>query len=120
MIRTLGLTHVQLRVSDLARSVRFYKDAFGMEEQFREGDQVFLRTPGAQDTITLNGEANSSSIDGGAGIEHLGFRRAQGQDLDDAIREAQAAGGKLVERGAHAPGKPFAYIADPDGYLIEL
>jgi len=31
-----------------------------------------------------------------------------------------AAGGRLVERGQHAPGVEFASIADPDGYLVEL
>jgi len=31
-----------------------------------------------------------------------------------------AAGGTLIERGEHAPGVPFAYVKDPDGYLIEL
>jgi catechol 2,3-dioxygenase-like lactoylglutathione lyase family enzyme len=36
------------------------------------------------------------------------------------IRQVEAAGGRLVERGEHAPGIPFAYVADPDGYLIEL
>ena len=30
------------------------------------------------------------------------------------------AGGTLVKRGEHAPGVPFAYIRDPDGYVIEL
>ena len=42
------------------------------------------------------------------------------EELDCAIRQVEAAGGRLVERGEHAPGVPFAYIADPDGYLIEL
>jgi len=31
-----------------------------------------------------------------------------------------AAGGRLVARGEHAPGIAFAYVADPDGYVIEL
>jgi catechol 2,3-dioxygenase-like lactoylglutathione lyase family enzyme len=31
-----------------------------------------------------------------------------------------AAGGHLVERGEHTPGVPYAYVEDPDGYLIEL
>jgi len=31
-----------------------------------------------------------------------------------------AAGGRLVRRGEHAPGVPFAYVSDRDGYVIEL
>ena len=37
MIKTEGLTHIQLVVSDLDRSLRFYEQVFGMEEMFRDG-----------------------------------------------------------------------------------
>ena len=30
------------------------------------------------------------------------------------------AGGRLLRRGEHAPGVAFAYVVDPDGYVIEL
>ena len=41
-------------------------------------------------------------------------------DLDAAIAEVEAAGGKLIRRGEHSPGASFAYVQDPDGYVIEL
>lgn len=120
MIRTQGLTHVHLIVSDLERSLRFYEQVFGMEEQFRDGpSMVFLRTPGAADSITLNEQPGASRI-GSGGVDHIGFRLADDQNLDDAIREVEIAGGRLVERGEHQPDVPYAYVADPDGYLIEL
>jgi len=40
--------------------------------------------------------------------------------LDAAIDQVEKAGGKLVSRGAHAPGVHYAYVADPDGYVIEF
>jgi hypothetical protein len=40
--------------------------------------------------------------------------------LDVAIKEVERAGGSLVSRGEHMPGAPFAYVADPEGYVIEL
>jgi catechol 2,3-dioxygenase-like lactoylglutathione lyase family enzyme len=40
--------------------------------------------------------------------------------LARAIDEVVEGGGRLVERGEHPSGQPFAYVADPDGYLIEL
>jgi len=36
------------------------------------------------------------------------------------VRRAEQAGGRLVERGEHAPGMPYAFVADPDGYTIEI
>ena len=120
MIRTEGLTHVHLIVENLDRSLSFYTEAFGLEEQFRDGPtMVFLRTPGSADSITINCQPGDPKI-GRGGIDHFGFRLLDKADLDDAIRQAEAAGGRLVERGEHQPGVPFAYVSDPDGYLIEL
>jgi catechol 2,3-dioxygenase-like lactoylglutathione lyase family enzyme len=120
MIETEGLSHVQLAVSDVRRSLEFYERVFGMQVQFWDGDDmVFIRTPGARDTITLNqGDPSRAGREGG--VDHIGFRLRDKARLDDAIREVLEAGGHLVERGEHAPGQPFAYVADPDGFIIEL
>ncbi len=122
MIKTQGLTHIHLVVRDLERSLRFYQGVFGMEERFRDGPKmVFLNTPGSPDLITLNedpAEAQLAGVNGG--VAHFGFRLADSAALDTAIADVEAAGGKLIRRGEHAPGVTFAYIQDPDGYVIEL
>jgi catechol 2,3-dioxygenase-like lactoylglutathione lyase family enzyme len=122
MIKTQGLTHIHLVVRDLERSLRFYQGVFGMKERFRDGPKmVFLNTPGSQDLITLNEDPAEAQLAGvNAGVAHFGFRLTDAAALDGAIAEVEAAGGKLIRRGEHAPGVPFAYVADPDGYLIEL
>jgi catechol 2,3-dioxygenase len=122
LIETQGLTHIHLIVADLERSIEFYKNVFGMEERFRDGPKmVFLNTPGSQDLITLNECADEAKLAGAnGGVSHFGFRLSESSSLDRAISEVEAAGGKLVRRGEHAPGVPFAYVTDPDGYLIEL
>jgi catechol 2,3-dioxygenase-like lactoylglutathione lyase family enzyme len=120
VIRTQGLTHVHLEVSDLARSLRFYFEVFGMEEQFRDGPtMVFLRTPGARDSVTLQ-ERQDGAAGVRGGIAHIGFRLVDRSDLDQAIRDVELHGGALVERGVHPSGQPYAYVTDPDGYQIEL
>ena len=122
MIRTRGLYHIHLVVRDLERSLRFYQGVFGMEEQFRAGPKmVFLRTPCSADLVTLNEdprEAPNAGVHGG--IAHFGFKLERESDLDAAVAEIEAAGGRVVERGSHGDGHPFAYVADPDGYVIEL
>ena len=122
MIRTQGLAHIHLVVRDLERSLAFYKDVFGMDEQFRVGPRmVFLSTPGSEDLITLNQDPSEAHLAGmNGGVNHFGFRLSQPADFDAAVRDVEAAGGKLVSRGEHAPGVSFAYVADPDGYVIEL
>ena len=122
MIQTQGLTHIHLVVRDLERSLRFYQGVFGMEECFRDGPKmVFLNTPGSEDLITLNedpAEAQLAGVNGG--VAHFGFCLTDSAELDAAVAEVEAAGGKLIRRGEHAPGVLFAYVEDPDGYVIEL
>ena len=92
-----------------------------MQVRFRVGTKlVFLNTPGSKDTITLNEDSGLAAVAGtSGGISHFGFELVK-TNLDSAIREVEKAGGKLLERGEHAPGVPYAYVADPDGYVIEL
>jgi catechol 2,3-dioxygenase-like lactoylglutathione lyase family enzyme len=119
VIETEGLTHLHLFVADLDRSLGFYQAVFGLEEMFRDGPtMVFLKPPNSFDTVTLNEDPARAGAAGG--IDHFGFRLIDQADLDDAIDQVERAGGRLVERGEHSPGRPYAYVADPDGYTIEL
>lgn len=123
MIETEGLTHIHLMVGDMSRALAFYTRVFGMQELFREGDDlVFLRTPGGRDTLTLNSEPASERGRPGesGGISHFGFRLKRAADMDGAVQEIVASGGRLIRRGEHSPGELFAYVTDPDGYTIEL
>ena len=122
MIKTKGLTHIHLLVKDLERSLDFYKSVFGMEEKYRIGkNMVFLSTPGSQDLITLHEDSAKTQLLGrNGGIEHFGFQLTKDMNLDDAVNIVEQAGGKLLSRGEHAPGCPYAYVSDLDGYVIEL
>jgi catechol 2,3-dioxygenase-like lactoylglutathione lyase family enzyme len=119
MVETEGLTHIHLCVADLERSLRFYREVFGVEEMFRDGPtMVFVRPPNTSDTITLNEVPDRAGRPGG--VDHFGFRLIDKRLLDTAVAEVERAGGRLLERGERGPGDPFAYVADPDGYTIEL
>jgi catechol 2,3-dioxygenase-like lactoylglutathione lyase family enzyme len=48
------------------------------------------------------------------------MRQSRDDSIEDAVSRAQDAGGWLLERGEHAPGIPFASVADPDGYTVEI
>ena len=121
-MRTQGLTHIHLMVRDLERALMFYTRVFGLKEQFREGpSMVFLNTPGRDDMVTLNEDPRAAAVAGvNGGINRFGFRLGDGADIEAAVREVEAAGGTLIRRGEHAPGVPFAYVRDLDGYVIEL
>ena len=121
MAKTQGLTHLHLAVRDIQRSLSFYEAAFGMKVSFWVGStMVFLNTPGSSDLVTLRQAGDHETVGPGGGFGHFGFGLASKDDLDAAVGDVLAAGGELVERGEHGPGHPFAYLRDPDGYVIEL
>ncbi len=118
MVKTYGLTHIALAVRDLERSLRFYREVFGVKETFREPGSVQVQTPGCHDVIVL--EQKTTAIGQTGGIAHFGFRLIDPKDIDEAVRLAERAGGKLLRRGEFSPGYPYAYVADPDGYEVEI
>jgi catechol 2,3-dioxygenase-like lactoylglutathione lyase family enzyme len=119
MVTARMLNHINLNVSDIHRSARFYQEALGLEIGFWEGKRmVFLHSPGAHDTITLCQVGSGDPI-GGGGVSHFGFSIGAG-NLDEAVDQIQRAGGRLLSRGKHGGRFPYAYLSDPDGYVIEL
>ena len=118
MIRTYGLTHLALAVRDIERSLYFYQQVFGVEAYFREEGRVHVKTPGCHDVITFDQNANAPGS--GGGVIHFGFRLVAPSDIDEAIKEVERAGGKVLRRGEFSPGFPYAYVADPDGYEVEI
>jgi catechol 2,3-dioxygenase-like lactoylglutathione lyase family enzyme len=118
----LGLDHVVLRVRDQEVSRRFYMDVLGCRldhvnerislVQLRFGDQLIDLLP-----------ASAERPAGIGGLDHvcLSIRCPDlGALRDELLRRGVAVEGEVVERrGAYGTG-PSLYIADPDGYRLEL
>ena len=118
MIKTLGLTHLALTVSDLERSFQFYHDVFGMLAVYREKNFIQAQTPGARDILVL--EEGTQSVGHSGGIKHFGFRLTNPRDIDRAATAIEQAGGKIKHRGEFVPGEPYVFFTDPDGYEVEV
>ena len=119
-ITAVGFNHLHLNVRDLARSVRFYKAAFGLEVSFSAGpDLIFMKPAGGGHSLALHLVGADEPVGMAGGFQHFGFA-LDDEDHDRAIAQIERAGGSLVSRGKHAGKYPYAYVADPDGYVIEL
>ena len=115
MARITALLFV-VPVRDVENAVRFYCDAFDLQEVFRGEDIVFVGIPGTDTALGLLRDPAAA----GSGPQHVGLHLDHAINLDDAVRDIERAGGNIVERGEHAPGVPFARIADPDGNVLEV
>jgi catechol 2,3-dioxygenase-like lactoylglutathione lyase family enzyme len=118
MIETHGLTHISLSVRDLQRTLEFYTQVFGVREYYRDDNQIQVQGPGPFDVLAF--ERGASAAGKVAGITHFGFRLKRPEDIAQAIKEVEHAGGKILRTGEFSPGFPYAYVHDPDGYEIEI
>ena len=94
-----------------------------MKLGFRDGKILFLRSPDGRDSLALHlavTDEERARVGNHGGYEHFGITARDRSQLDDAIALAIEAGGTLVDKGEHAPGVPYAYVSDPDGYVIEI
>jgi len=115
MARITALSYI-VPVRDLDRAVKFYADAFGLKEVFRAPQIVFVGLPGTDSALGLLLDPEHA----GSGPQNIGFHVDHEVQHDAAVRDVEAAGGRIIERGEHAPDVPFARFADPDGNVLEI
>jgi catechol 2,3-dioxygenase-like lactoylglutathione lyase family enzyme len=113
-IKTTGLDHVVLHVSDLQRSITFYRDVLGMSIHRERETQAFMKS--GENLVGLflprDGE---TSVAGGIEVNHLALRLESGA-YDDVKAKLEAAGCQVHGR----PGDDHCiYFADPDGHSLQ-
>jgi len=118
MVRTFGLTHLALAVTDVDRAFEFYSAVFGMVAVFRSDSFLQAQTPGARDVLVF--ERSETKRGDSGGVAHFGFRLTDPSDIDGAAAEVEKAGGTIVEKGEFCPGEPYLFARDRDGYLFEI
>jgi catechol 2,3-dioxygenase-like lactoylglutathione lyase family enzyme len=116
MIRTRGLSHVDLAVRDLDRSVGFYGDVFGFEVVRRGPTHAVLQTPAGPGSLALTRNVATTTLP----ITHFGLHLVDPGDLDTAVSLAVARGATLLSRTSHLVGGATAVLADPTGHRITL
>jgi catechol-2,3-dioxygenase len=123
-VSPVRLNHAVLFVADLARSVRFYCDVFGMTVAAREpsADAAFLRLPSSGNHHDLGlfgvGPQAAPRHRGGIGLYHLAWQVDTIDDLSE-IRTALLDAGAYTGESSHGATKSV-YGADPDGNEFEV
>ena len=141
MLSIQRLTHVGICVSDLERSLRFYRDLLGFSPEHElavdgEPTDTLLRLRGTKlravyltrDGVRLEllffesppAPPRRERVMNELGLTHLSFRVA---DLEAVIEGLRAAGERVLgDTVLRFPefGSAACFVADPDGQLIEL
>lgn len=119
------MIHSCIRVMDLEKSEKFYQDAFGFEIDrrldFPEHNFTlsYLRAPGGDFELELTYNYDQKEpYELGNGYSHLAVGV---KDLEASHKKHQELGLDPEPLKGLAGGKPkFYFVADPDGYLVEV
>ena len=144
------LNHTMLRVKDPSASLAFYCDVIGMNLLRKvdipagEFSLYFLAFLEEDETVPENAEALARFVFGRAGVlelthnwgteddpdfaYHDGNAEPRGfghialavPDLAEAVARFDAADARFVKRPEDGAMRHIAFVADPDGYWIEL
>jgi len=123
----MRLLHTMLRVGDLQRSIDFYTQTLDMkllrQKDYPDGKFTLAfigyGDESEQTVIELTHNWDTDSYSLGDGFGHIAIEVDDVYKATDAIRER---GGKIIrDAGPMNAGKTIiAFVADPDGYEIEL
>jgi catechol 2,3-dioxygenase len=104
--------HVHLKVADLERSLRFWRDILGFEVQARLGDEAaFLSAGGYHHHIGLNtweSRGGQPPRAGTTGLYHVAIRYPDRGALANAVRGVVQAGVRLDEETMTTGGRRTA------------
>ena len=115
--------HTRFRVSDMDKSIYFYRDILGMKvvEQKtspRGSKLVFLKFPDMDCELELCSFPDSGNVHVPEDLVHLAF---EVEDLERCIERLKVAGVLITEGPIESSnGTRFIFIEDPDKYEIEL
>ena len=106
---------VYLYVSDLDRSLAFYRDVLGLELERRGEDDHWAEVAFANGTRFALHLASHRAPRAPATVE-VSF---EVEDVDAAVAQVRAAGASVTET-MHEPWGSRATVVDPDGYELGL
>jgi lactoylglutathione lyase len=117
------LNHTRYRVSDLERTIKFYKEVLGLQELRRHksprgSELVFLKAPQSEELIEICSFPSSGPVNVQPDLTHLGF---EVESLEEFGRHLATLGLSYSDGPTLRPGGGgFAFIDAPEGYEVEL
>lgn len=126
-ISTLRTGHVGLNVTDVDRSLAFYRDALGFRvlgEGKEDGRRYAFLGQDGELVLTLWQQAEGPYVPAAAGLHHLAFTAASVGEVREHEARLRDLGVEFAYEGVVAHGEGAAsggiFFHDPDGTRLEI
>lgn len=114
------VSQVNLKVSDLQKSLAFYQGTLGLKVLEQTGDTALLSADGTKGLISLDQQGVTFPKQSRtAGLYHFALLLPERKDLAAVIRHLISTGYPLQGASDHLVSEAL-YLADPDGNGIEI
>lgn len=119
------LIHQMIRVLNPEASIAFYCKGFGLQESHRLDfptfTLIYLREPesGFEIELTWN-KGCTEAYSHGSAYGHIAFAAADLEASRNTLQALNYAPGEIKSLSAPTGSARFFFIADPDGYQIEV
>ena len=113
-LKTVGIDHVVLHVSDVERSKAFYVGLLGMSVAHEGGGHTFLHC--GEQVVALFQAPAGKSLEAGVDMNHLALRLDSGERA--AVKATLETHGCTVSGRSGDPN--CIYFNDPDGHRLQL
>lgn len=120
MVHLPGIFTAYLQVSDLERSLSFYRDGLGLEVEWNDGTLAVLRSPGsAAHTLVMREVGDGAERrTGEVGVTRIAWEMTQPADLDDA--EERLSQHTVRYQRLRETDADRIVLRDPDGLSVIL
>jgi catechol 2,3-dioxygenase-like lactoylglutathione lyase family enzyme len=120
MLRTQGIAHFSLAVSDMKRSVAFYSDIVGLELLLQTPELSFFRS--GKDHVVLSAMESAPAAPAPQHLHHAFI--VESRDFEPSLEFLASKGVDVVYEDERPEGSVFAgrsaYFHDPDGNMLEI
>jgi glyoxylase I family protein len=120
MLKTQGVAHFSLPVSDMQRSIAFYSEIIGLQLLSLTPDLAFFRS--GKDHVILALTESVPALANARNVHHAFI--VESRDFDASLEFLASQGVTIIDQDSRPEGSVFAgrsaYFADPDGNMLEI
>ncbi len=122
MIKTKGMVHFTIPVTDPQRAKAFYCDLLGFDFIRETPRMVFCRSENDYFVLTLSQMPINPNVEGAVSIHHAFY--VEPDEFDRAVEYLKENGVTIAKEETRGPEAAFGgrhcYFYDPDGNVLEL